>query len=522
MSAVQVPSIGVLIDRTAKAFSSRIAVSEGDRVQTFATLNERSNRLANALTSLTTTGDARVAILLANQLEFVEIDFAIAKAGRVKLPINPRLLHGEREWVLANSRAEVLFFDASFSDFVDAARPSLPDLKHLVVLGGEHPGAVEYEKLVAQGSAELPRIQRDETDPSFILYTSGTSGKPKGAVSSVGARRAATSTMLAQELDVAAGDSMIHVGSVAHGSGSKILAYYLSGAQNRMVRKWDPDQFLWLVANAGGTGSFMVPTMMASLSEAARATDYDLRSLKTISYGGAPISPARLREALETIGHVFVQVYGSCEAPHPLAILNVEDHREALQDDARLSSVGRVTHSTEIRLVGEDGSEVAVGEKGEMVVRSSHLMSGYWDAPRASAEVLRDGWYSTGDVARVDEAGFLTIVDRTRDLIISGGLNVYPAEVEAAIHEHPAVREVAVIGVPDEEWGESVKAFVVVREGAGVSESDVIEHCRERLAGYKKPRFVEFSDELPKGSSGKILKRVLRDAHWEGAERRVQ
>ncbi|MEZ4333676.1 MAG: AMP-binding protein [Myxococcota bacterium] len=515
------PSLARLIGRAAGWYGDRVAVVDGPRSLRFGEVEARSNRLANALIALAPTPGTRVALLMNNRLEFVEADFAIVKSGKVKLPINPRLVDRERAWLLQNSGAEILIAEASFAPFVEAAWPSLPALETVIALDGSIAGGLDYAALLEKGAPDPPGIEPDEEAASFILYTSGTTGRPKGAVSSQRGRRAATLTMLAEEIDAGPGDAMVHVGSVAHGSGSKILAYYLRGARNVMVPKWDPEAFLSLVERERATGSFMVPTMMASLTEAAAGGRFDLRSLKTISYGGAPIAPARLQESMRILGNVFVQVYGSCEAPHPLTILTRDDHLAAKDDPIRLATIGRLTHQTEIRLVDAEGNPVAQGENGEMQVRGAHVMSGYWDDPEATAAALRDGWYATGDVARMDGEGYLSIVDRSRDMIISGGLNVYPAEVERILHEHPAIAEVAVVGVPDDRWGEAVKAVVVLRAGASASETDLVEHCRARLAGYKKPQSVDFVPELPKGSTGKILKREIRERYWQGVARRV-
>jgi long-chain acyl-CoA synthetase len=306
---------------------------------------------------------------------------------------------------------------------------------------------------------------------------------------------------------------------MAHGSGSKVLAYFLRGARNIAVAKWDPEEFLDLVERERATASFLVPTMISMLVEARRSNGADLSSLKTLSYGGAPIAPALLREALATFGDVFVQVYGSCEAPHPVLVMSRGDHRDA--DDRRLASVGREVTGCRVMVADADGLPLPPGTHGEMWIQGENVMRGYWNNPSASAEVLVDGWYRSGDVATHDGEGFFTIVDRERDMIISGGLNVYPAEIEAALHRHPAVLECAVFGVPDEKWGEAVCAAVVLRAGAAATESDIVEHCRGLLAGYKKPQRVEFHDQLPKGATGKILKRSLRDPHWVGHSRAV-
>lgn len=521
MTGAHPPTLAQLIGRAAGWYGDRVAVVDGQRSLTFREVESRSNRLANALLALSPMPGTRVALLMANRLEFVEADFAIVKTGKVKLPINPRLVDREREHLLENSGAQILIVESGFAEFVESTWPRLPALETVISLDGAISGALDYASLLEKASAAAPQIVPDEESASFILYTSGTTGRPKGAVNSHRGRRAATLTMLAEEIEAAPGDAMVHVGSVAHGSGSKILAYYLRGARNIMVAKWDPQAFLRLVESERATGSFMVPTMMASLCEEAARGRFDLASLKTVSYGGAPIAPAKLQEAMRTIGNVFVQVYGSCEAPHPLTILTREEHRLAAADPARLATIGRLTHQTAIRLVDAEGNEVAAGENGEMQVRGPHVMAGYWDNPEATAGVMKDGWYCTGDIARQDEQGYFYIVDRSRDMIISGGLNVYPAEVESILHEHPAVGEVAVVGVPDERWGEAVKAVVVLRAGAGATEAELVEHCRTRLAGYKKPQSVDFVKELPKGSTGKILKREIRERYWQGVTRRV-
>jgi acyl-CoA synthetase (AMP-forming)/AMP-acid ligase II len=258
--------------------------------------------------------------------------------------------------------------------------------------------------------------------------------------------------------------------------------------------------------------------MIASLVEAAGDQPSPAPSMKQVSYGGAPISASLLRRATEVFGSIFVQVYGSCEAPHPLSILTRADHLELTE--AKAASIGRETLGIELRIVGPDGP-VPVGEPGELQVRGPSIMIGYWENPAATREALVDGWYRTGDVATRDAGGYYAIVDRQRDMIITGGLNVYPAEVERAISQLEGVNEVAVIGIPDDKWGEAVTAFIAAEPNANLTEELVVDHCRRLLAGYKKPRRVEFRDDLPKGPTGKILKRALRDRFWQGAERMV-
>jgi acyl-CoA synthetase (AMP-forming)/AMP-acid ligase II len=513
--------VAEMISRAARWYGNADAVVDGTRRLSFRDTDLRSNRLANALAALSPGTGQRVALLLGNRLEFVECDFAIAKAGKVRAPISPRLVDREREWILANTGADTLIFEPAFAGFAEEVRERLPDLRHLIVLDESFTGAHEYETLLRSASDSPPDIGVALDAPSFILYTSGTTGRPKGATSTVAGRVAATINMFSDEIDARPGDSMAHIGAMAHGSGSKVLAYFMRGARNVTVPKFDPEGFLVLVAQERITSSFVVPTMLAMLVDAAGGEPVSKRILRNVSYGGAPITAPALEAALACFGNVFTQVYGSCEAPHPALVLTRGEHVVDADHRHRLTSVGREVASVRVRLAGPSGDHVPLGEPGEMWINGPNVMRGYWDNPEATADVFRDGWYKTGDVARQDEQGYYYIVDRSRDMIITGGLNVYPAEIERCIAELPGVREVAVVGIPDEHWGEAVKAFVVARDGAELDDDAIVAHCRMGLAAYKKPRHVEFVDDLPKGSTGKILKRELVSAEWAGKERRV-
>ena len=515
-------SVPQLIDRAARRFADRVAVTDGDRALTFAGTNSRANRLAHGLLTLSSAPGARVSLLMNNRLEYVECDFAVAKAGKVRVSINPRLVDHERRHILADAGVETLIFDSAFAAFaMDAAR-DLPDLKHLIAIGSDVTGALPYEELLLGASDSTPSIRRLPTDPNYIMYTSGTSGKPKGAVASDAGRIAATVNMLLDEISPGPGDGMLHVGSMCHGSGSKVLAYFLRGARNVTLAKFEAETFFDTVRENGITGTFVVPTMIGMLLHAAADRNVDTGGLRDVTYGGAPITPTRLAEALDRFGNIFVQVYGSCEAPHPVMVLGRDDHAAALNAGGdRLTTVGREATLVQTRLVTDNGADAAPGGKGELWVRGPNVMTGYWGDPAATGLVFDNGWYKTGDVVVRDELGFNYIVDRVRDVVISGGLNVYPAEVEAAISRHPAVLDVAVIGVPDERWGESVKAVVVLKPSATTDESQLLAFCADNLAGYKKPRSIDFVASLPVGSTGKVLKRELAQRYWQGRQRRV-
>jgi acyl-CoA synthetase (AMP-forming)/AMP-acid ligase II len=515
-------SVAGLLDRAARRFSGATAVVDGDRRLTFRETNVRANRLANALLGLSPTSGARVALLMNNRLEYVESDFAVAKAGKVRVGINPRLVDDERRYILEDSGTETLVFDEVFSDFAHEVAADLPDLKHLIAIGSSSQAALGYEDLLAAASGRDPSVTVEPSAPNYIMYTSGTSGRPKGATVSDAGRIAGAVNMLTDELDLRPNDAMLHVGSMCHGSGSKVLVHFLRGARNVTLAKFHPESFFDTVRREAITGTFVVPTMIGMLVEVARSKSVDTGPLRNITYGGAPIAPARLIEALDRFGNIFVQVYGSCEAPHPIMVLGRDDHALALKTGGgALTSVGRESLLVESRLIPIDGGSEQGADRGELWVRGPNVMTGYWNNPTATTDAFDGGWYKTGDVAVRDADGLYFIVDRVRDVVITGGLNVYPAEVEAAIAGHPAIQDVAVIGVPDEHWGESVKAVVVLKAGAQADEAELVTYCGDRLAGYKKPRSFEFVESLPIGSTGKVLKRELAAQYWAGRDRRV-
>ena len=326
--------------------------------------------------------------------------------------------------------------------------------------------------------------------------------------------------MNATELRLEPTSAMLHAGPVTHGSGSKILSFMAAGGRSIVLPRFDPELVATAILDDGATHTFLVPTMIQRLLEAGPRIVEAVAQLHQISFGGAPIATVLFRRAIEAFRANLTQVYGSCEAPHPVTLLRPADYLEDGSDRV-LMSAGRAAQGVELMLAGDDGAEVPEGEMGELLVRAPHLMLGYWRNDEATLEAFTpDGWYSPGDLATLDEDGIVTFLDRKRDLIISGGLNIYPSEVERVIAEHPGVREVAVVGAPDDEWGEAVVAYVVPADGA-VTGDEIIGWTRERLAAYKKPKRVEFLEKLPLGSSNKVLKKELRDRLWADRDRRV-
>jgi acyl-CoA synthetase (AMP-forming)/AMP-acid ligase II len=387
---------------------------------------------------------------------------------------------------------------------------------------GEAGDVLDYEAVMSRGASAFGAPLVGADDPAYILYTSGTTGRPKGACHTHGSRVAALVNMVANEISADASSGMIHAASLSHGSGSKVLTFLALGARNVIMPRFDPEEFARAIQERGGTHSFMVPTMLQMLIEAGPKVCRAVRGMRQLTFGGAPITNTTFGRALEAFGSNLVQIYGTSEAPHPVTVLRPDDYRDAENPASLAETAGRPGFGMEIAIAGEDGSFVGQGEEGELLVRSNHVMRGYWRDEAATAEVFAPGgWYKTGDVAVIDEVGFVRFKDRKRDLIISGGLNVYPSEVERVIAGHPNVREVAVIGYPDERWGESVMAVVVPNEKASASEQELIGWLEGRIAGYKKPRRVTFMEELPKGSTNKVLKRALREKLWAGHARRI-
>jgi acyl-CoA synthetase (AMP-forming)/AMP-acid ligase II len=496
------PTVPELFTRATAAFGGRTAVVEGARSITFDELRRRATRLANALATVAHPGD-RVGIIMPNRLEYVEVDFAIALAGMVKVPVNTRLSDDERAYVLNDSGAAVVIAESADHERIRAMLATIEGPPVLVVLDEPISDALTYDDLLR--AADTPIVPlADPERLSQLLYTSGTTGRPKAAMLSDRCRVAGTTMMLAEELEVRPTDGMIHAGSLAHGSGSKVLAYLSRGARNVVLPSFSPGQFVDAVSR-GGTSTFLVPTMIQMLVDSLAGTPPS--RLRNITYGGAAISRPALEAALDRFGPIFTQVYGSCEAPHPVLVLRHRDEDDPALRHHDIVPAGRPVLGVEVRLAPTD--DTADADVGELCVSGPNVMTGYWGRPDATAEAIVDGWYHTGDVARRSADGRYTIVDRVKDMIISGGLNVYPAEVERVLREHPAVSDCCVVGIPDERWGEQVAVAVVPQPGTEFGEQDVAGWCADRLAGYKKPRRVVVADRLPTGSTGKIIRREV-------------
>jgi acyl-CoA synthetase (AMP-forming)/AMP-acid ligase II len=399
----------------------------------------------------------------------------------------------------------------------------LPGIQHFISLDGQATGMQAYQALLDAQPTRDPHIAITPDDLAYIMYTSGTTGRPKGAMLTHRGQVADAQSML-MELSLRPSDKHLAVMPFFHVGGRAVpLTHFYRGCTIAISSGFDPTQALTLIERHRLNTIQVVPTMIAFMLDLPDLDRFDVSSLNMIFYASSPMPVELLRRAIDKFGSIFVQGYGQTESGPLSTLLGKEDHVTGgtAEQLRRLASAGRPVMNVEARVVDFEGRDVPHGEVGEIIVRSDLNMSGYWNNPEATAEAIRDGWLHTGDMATMDDAGYIYIVDRKKDMIVSGGENIYPREVEEELYAHPAVLEAAVIGVPDPVWGESVKALVVLKKDARTSEEELIEHCKTHLASYKKPKSVEFRKELPKTPSGKILKRVLREKYWADHDRRV-
>lgn len=514
---------GRFISRSARYYPQHPAVIFEDRVMTFQKLEERSNRLANALLGLGLKKGDRVAFQMSNRPAIVELECALYKAGLVRVPLNARLAPGEVVDVIANGDPKVFLVGDSHTDTVLALKDKLGSVEHFVSVGAPVSGWRDYEALLAGAADTNPDAAMEPDDLAVLHYTSGSTGKLKAAMQTVGNRISHLRKVCMHRMRVGPGDVLLLSGPLTHASGMFIQPFLYQGGAILIQDRFDPDTLLAAVQRWRVTHTFMVPTMLNRLATHPGLHNYDLSSLKQIAYGGAPMAPARIREAWAALGPVLSQGYGGGETTGGLILMTTQDHAQAIESAPhRLASCGRPIGESLVRVVNESGESVSGDEVGEIVVRGPDVFAGYWREPELTQKAFdAQGWLRTGDLARVDEEGYIYIVDRSKDMVISGGFNIYPTEVEQALYSHPAVYEACVVGVPDETWGEAVKAVVVLRPGKLASEAELIQHCRELLADFKKPKSIDFVAELPRNPNGKISRKEVREPFWAGHDRRV-
>ncbi len=482
-----------------------VDTGSGERF-TYDEINARANQAANMLMGQGVEPGDRVALLLMNGSAFFECYFACAKIGAVAVPLNWRLVPYELGYILGNAGAKTLIFDADFAETVEALRKEgSTEVETWLQVAAGAPlcaFAQDYHALVSNAPADEPEPQGFDDDNLFIMYTSGTTGLPKGVVHSHQTTFWALLTMM-PTLDTRLGDRfsivlpLFHVGALA-----PLLAMVYGGGTSVLMRSFDPMGMWKITAEEKITATLAVPAMLGAMLQVPMPDPADYAQLRWIMSGAAPV-PVALMEQYRDAGIEIHQVYGLTECCGPGCLISPQDAME------RLGSTGKAFFHTDARLVDQNGNDVPPNTPGEVLLRGGNIMKEYWNNPEATAETLRDGWLHTGDVAVMDEDGFITIQDRIKDMIISGGENIYPAEIENVVLRHPGVKECAVIGIPSERWGES-PLVVAVRADDSIGEDEVLKHCDGKLARYKQPKGTVFVDAIPRNPSGKALKFELR------------
>jgi acyl-CoA synthetase (AMP-forming)/AMP-acid ligase II len=500
------------------------ATAFGERAQTWGKFQDRVARLAGGFKFLgVETGD-RVAILALNSDRYLEYFVAVPWAGGVLVPLNIRWSVAENVYSLNDCGATVLLVDDAF---IGLAAPIMAEAKSVraVIHMGDGPRPAEmigYEELIER-SAAVADAGRAGEDLAGIFYTGGTTGFPKGVMlphRSLWASAAA----LCGAVDIERGSIYLHAAPMFHlADGAMTMATLLAGSSHAMIPAFNPELVMEAIGRHRVSHVLLVPTMINILVSHPKLAEADMSSLRRLLYGASPIPETLLVQAMRAIPDCqFIQAYGQTELSPVATILPFACHVVDGEKAGKLKSAGRAAMCNEIEIVDAEGVEVPLGTVGEIRARGPNAMLGYWNKPKETAAALRDGWVHTGDAGYVDEEGFVYIVDRVKDMIVSGGENVYSAEVENAVAKHPAVAQCAVIGIPDDKWGEAVHAIVILKDGQGATAQAIIEHCHTVIAGYKCPRSIEFRTEpMPLSGAGKVLKRELRRPFWEGKSRQV-
>ena len=512
-----------IIYRNAILYPDSEAFVCGPHRVTFKAFNERVNRLINGLHALGIQKGAVIGILSWNQLEYPEVFGAAMKGGFVLAHLNPRLQAQELIHVINDSEPRVLFVGSQVVETIAGIRSHLPETEAILTFGDTQGSMLAYREMLEAQSGEEPDCTVEEDDPLTIFYTSGTTGIPRGAIYTHRPKMENT-IMKALDIGVQFGDRHLVVLPMFHiGGDSHIWPFFLRGGCNVLTpqHSFDLADTLRLLVEEKITDVHIVPTQLISLLTLPDIGEWELPYLKRIWYAASPMPVEVLKQGLEVFGPIFLQGYGQTESGPDIAILSEANHRyseTSPEAEGVLASCGQPCIGVHVRIIDESDRDVKVGEIGEIIVKSKRNMIGYWRKPEETKEAIRDGWLYTGDLGYYDESGFIYIADRKKDMIITGGENVYPIEVENVLYRHPAVQEVAVIGVPDPYWVESVHALVMLKKNSQATEEEIITFCREQIAHYKAPKSVEFVESLPKNPQGKILKRMIRSKYWKTTE----
>ena len=517
-------NIGRLLTTAAQSRPTQWATVRGAQRQNYHQFNGRVNRLANGLVALGVNPGTNISILMTNGPQMLEAMFAGFKAGCGVVPINFRLHPEESAFIIAHSESRVVLTEAGFQDALTQVDALLGGVTHKIATGSTENGFLQYEAVLAEQSDHYDDVDVQSDDVAWLFYTSGTTGQPKGAMLTHqnlwGMTERFHQDILPHPSDR---EVVLHAAPLSHGSGLYALPNMANAATHVFLEtsSFAPDEVLRILQDEAVTNLFAAPAMINRLLDCPQIAHTDTSSLEALVYGGAPMMVEDLKRAIDKFPKM-VQIYGLGETPMTITSLSQEAHRLAGEPHlTRLASAGVARTGVDVAVVDSTGEALPAGKIGEVVTRSEVVTIGYWKDPAATANALKNGWLHTGDLGHFDEDGYLYLSDRSKDMIISGGENIYPREIEEVLTKHAAIREVAVIGVPDAEWGEAVKAIVVRQHDQDVSEQELIRFCQDHIASYKKPKTIEFVEELPKNNYGKILKRELRAPYWQKGTRQI-
>ncbi|MFC2020534.1 class I adenylate-forming enzyme family protein [Chloroflexota bacterium] len=495
-------------------------VFEGKRY-TFSQLNERANRLGSALLGLGVQKGDRVAILQVNTNQCLETYFAVAKIGAIYVPLNFRARGNELTYMLNSSEANTLLVGERYIELVNSIKPNLASVKNFISLGSQQDDMLYYRDMIKMAPAKEIFTDIGDDDTTILMYTAGTTGFPKGVMLSH------NSFSIYVLENVTPADPVTEEGNILtvplyHVAGIQAMMAAVYGGRALVIeRQFDPKEWMELVEAEKVSRAMMVPTMLKQLIEHAEFDKHDLSSLKVITYGAAPMPIAVIKKAVEVFpGVSFINAFGQTETASTITTVPPEDHNltgteeEKAKKLKRLASIGKPMSDVEMKVIDEEGKDLPQGEVGEIMARGPRVMSGYWkDEEKTDKTIDKDGWVHTSDIGYVDEDGYFFLAGRASDMIIRGGENISPEEVEGVLLSHPKVEDGAIIGVPDEEWGEVPMAVVVVKEGEETTAEEIMEYCRANLASFKRPRSVVFTDELPRNPVGKVIKKQLREQY---------
>jgi long-chain acyl-CoA synthetase len=519
LSRYQIGTWADIIYRNALLYPNQEAFVYGDTRITFSEFNTRVNKLIYALHGMDAKKGDVLGILSWSCLQFVEVYGAAMKGGFIASPFNPRLQTNELEYIINYSEANTLFVGPELVEMANSLRPRLPKVRNFISLEGSAPDMIAYQDLLESYPGQEPDAQVDEDDPVCIIYTSGTTGVPRGALYTQ-RRFVEDAKTLVIDMGLQPGDKRVQITPLFHIAGNThFRASLYTGGCNIIVKFFDPAAALQIIQNERATHMDFVPTHLVAMLNLPDLNKYDISSMKFLWYGGSPMPLEVLKKGMKIFGPLFAQGYGQSESGPAISHLSKEDHNvldRPKKEQEKLVSAGRPDIGVQVRIVDDEDNDVEPSELGEITVRSKHVMAEYWHKPDDTQANIVNGWLHTGDIGYYDEEGYIYIVDRKKDMIISGGENIYPREVEEILYRHPAVLEAAVIGIPDQYWVERVHAVVTTKKGASTTAEEIIAFCKKNLASYKAPKSVEFVDSLPKNPAGKILKRELREKYWKG------